>query len=163
MDWQRVEGHQGHATQDAEHDALRKERRTFPSNPSRSLSAERWFPSKSFNAAPVSLPGSSEVKRGKTNQSEVLFFLLLRSMAPGPHGYVTLTAADAATLSSSIPCDASRISISHSGSFAGTSDHASDPRLPEVNPRCFRVISSLGGQSAQYAVCQVNAAISASS
>jgi len=81
MDWQRVEDHQGHATQDAEQDALRKERRTFASNPSPSLFADPWFPSnsfnRSFNVVPVSLPGSSEVKRGKTNQSEVLFFLSL--------------------------------------------------------------------------------------
>jgi hypothetical protein len=140
MDWQRVEGRQGHATQDAEHDALRKERRTSASNPSRSLFTAPWFPVNSFNAAPGSLPGSSEIKRGKTNQSEVLFFLSLRSMASGPLAHLTLSPVESATLCSSIPCDVSLFSISQSGWFARTSDHASDPRLPEVNPRLPEII-----------------------
>src|SRR5688572_28895538 len=124
MDWQRVADHQGHATQDAEQDALRKERRAFASHPSRSLFADPWFPSnsfdRSFNAAPVSLPGSSEVKRAKTNQSEVLSFLSLCSMALGPLHYADLTTPDSATSCSSISCDASLILISQSGSFART-------------------------------------------
>ena len=65
MDWQRVADHQGHATQDAEQDALRKERRAFASHPSRSLFADPWFPSNSFDRSFNAVRHISMSRNGK--------------------------------------------------------------------------------------------------